>query len=190
MSCIETSASPSGSSSFDRAFEELLELEGGYVNDPQDPGGETKYGISKQSYPDEDIANLTAARAKAIYCRDYWVPLRLDELHPSVAKEVFEVSINTSRPGLRRSMGVKLLQRALNFLGSGVTEDGLIGPETLTAADLWTKNNLEALVKAQNGEQYRYFCRVNAARKRRGDPQPFRFAAGWLRRVAFNEVQS
>ena len=60
------------SSSFDLAIPIVLENEGGYVNDPADPGGETKYGISKRSYPALDIKNLTVEQATAIYLRDFW----------------------------------------------------------------------------------------------------------------------
>ena len=169
--------------SFADAFEEVIGLEGGYVNDPHDPGGETRWGISKRAYPDLDIAGLTQERAKQIYRLDYWYPLRLDEVHPRAAREVFEVAVN-----IGKRPAVKLLQRALNFLGANLTEDGIIGHETITAADFWARRNLPALLKAQNGEQSAYYKRVVAARVRRGDPQPYRFAAGWLRRVDFNEV--
>src|SRR5690606_28008981 len=54
---------------FRRAVEVVLKHEGGYVNNPSDPGGETKYGISKRSYPELDIANLTQEDAIAIYYR-------------------------------------------------------------------------------------------------------------------------
>lgn len=47
-------------------------LDDGYVNDPHDPGGETKYGISKRAYPKEDIKNLTLGRALELYYTDYW----------------------------------------------------------------------------------------------------------------------
>lgn len=57
---------------FDRAFQIVVGEEGGYVNNPKDPGGETKYGISKRAYPNEDIKNLTLDRAKELYKRDYW----------------------------------------------------------------------------------------------------------------------
>jgi lysozyme family protein len=57
---------------FNKAFEDVLGLEGGYVNNPHDPGGETKWGISKKRYPKEDIKNLSVERAKALYKRDYW----------------------------------------------------------------------------------------------------------------------
>jgi hypothetical protein len=57
---------------FERAVAFVLRHEGGYVNDPRDPGGETKYGISKRAYPRLDIKGLTEADAKEIYRRDYW----------------------------------------------------------------------------------------------------------------------
>ena len=65
---------------FDVAFEKLIGHEGGYVNDARDPGGETKYGISKRAYPDEDIAGLTLERAKQIYRRDCWARRIADNL--------------------------------------------------------------------------------------------------------------
>jgi len=58
--------------SFERALAFVLAKEGGYVNDPSDPGGETNYGISKRAYPDLDIKALTLEDAKAIYWTDYW----------------------------------------------------------------------------------------------------------------------
>ena len=52
---------------FERAIDKTLAWEGGYVNDPKDPGGETKYGISKRAHPDVDIKNLSREKACAIY---------------------------------------------------------------------------------------------------------------------------
>jgi lysozyme family protein len=69
---------------WDAAIRTLLEVEGGYVNHPTDPGGETKFGISKRSYPTLDIPHLTRDDAARIYRRDYWdrVPDGLpDDLH-------------------------------------------------------------------------------------------------------------
>ena len=57
---------------FEEAFTRLIGHDGGYVNHPSDPGGETKFGISKRAYPGEDIAGLTLQHAKNIYYRDYW----------------------------------------------------------------------------------------------------------------------
>lgn len=59
-------------SDFRRALDFTLAWEGGYVNDPADPGGETRFGISKRAYPDEDIKGLTLARASELYEHDYW----------------------------------------------------------------------------------------------------------------------
>lgn len=61
--------------SFPAAVSFVIAHEGGYSLDPNDPGGETKFGISKRSHPDEDIANLTEDRAREIYCSEYWVPI-------------------------------------------------------------------------------------------------------------------
>tara|TARA_Y100001951_G_C11296045_1_gene275706 strand:+ start:4160 stop:4333 length:174 start_codon:yes stop_codon:yes gene_type:complete len=52
-------------SNFDASLEHVLLFEGGYVNDPRDPGGETRFGISKRSYPREDIRGMTRERAAA-----------------------------------------------------------------------------------------------------------------------------
>jgi hypothetical protein len=60
---------------FGNAVEFVLRWEGGYVNNPRDPGGETNFGISKRAHPDEDIANMTRERAIEIYRRHYWMPV-------------------------------------------------------------------------------------------------------------------
>ena len=70
---------------FDQAFDRLISNEGGYVNNPADPGGETNWGISKRSYPDVDIANLTREGAKAIYLRDFWQRGQMDQYDPAIA---------------------------------------------------------------------------------------------------------
>jgi hypothetical protein len=68
-------------SDFITAVNDLINnWEGGYVNDPQDPGGETNMGISKRSYPNEDIKNLTRDEAIAIYYRDFWQLYDLDKI--------------------------------------------------------------------------------------------------------------
>lgn len=82
----------------------ILEVEGGYVNDPQDPGGETKYGISKRSYPNLDIAALTQEQAGAIYLRDYWQAAGCDGLPQGLALIHFDAAVNCG------------VHRAMNFL--------------------------------------------------------------------------
>jgi lysozyme family protein len=149
---------------FDAAFEKLLGHEGGYVNNPADPGGETKFGISKRSYPAEDIAGLTIDRAKAIYLRDYWGPAGCDALPDAIRFDVFDTAVNS---GVRTA--VKLLQRAV-----GETEDGVIGPRTLQAVGSMTGPRLAARF---NGARLAYMTDV---------PAWTSFGRGWARRIAAN----
>lgn len=106
---------------FDRSVDIILEHEGGYVNDPKDPGGETKYGISKRAYPDLDIANLTEDQAKEIYRRDYWSTCQCDSLANGLDLLVFDAAVNQGV-----GAAVRMLQAEL-----GVTQDGVFGPKTL-----------------------------------------------------------
>lgn len=108
---------------FDEAFEKLIGHEGGYTAGVGDPGGETKYGISKRSYPGEDIKNLTLDRAKAIYRRDYWGPAGCDAVPDAVRFDLFDMAVNS---GVKTA--VKTLQAVV-----GEIEDGIIGPRTLQA---------------------------------------------------------
>lgn len=110
--------------SFKTAVKIVLDHEGGYVNHPNDPGGETKYGISKRSYPNEDIKNLTIERVKEIYRADYWLPLEAFELGDTLTTLLFDMAVNM---GKRRA--ARCLQDALGVMG-----DGIIGPATIAAA--------------------------------------------------------
>lgn len=87
-----TATTPAQPSIFDQAVAFVLaeKIEGGYVNDPRDPGGETKFGISKRSYPREDIKALTRDRAITIYKRDYWDKPGCDKLPPKLAVALFD----------------------------------------------------------------------------------------------------
>lgn len=81
-------------SSWDVSVGFVLQMEGGYVNDPNDPGGETNYGISKRSYPNLDIKNLTVDQAKEIYYKDFWLPARCDKLSAPLALVVLDAAVN------------------------------------------------------------------------------------------------
>jgi len=72
-----------------------LWLEGGYVNNPNDPGGETKYGISKRAHPNVDIANLTLDEAKEIYLDEYWMPSGCENLPTPLDLCVFDAAVNS-----------------------------------------------------------------------------------------------
>jgi hypothetical protein len=81
-------------SSFDKAVRFVLRAEGGLVEHPADPGGLTKYGISKRTYPTLDIANLTEAEAIDIYYRDYWTAVGCDDLRYPLDIIVFDSAVN------------------------------------------------------------------------------------------------
>lgn len=79
---------------FKKAVKFVLDHEGGYVNNPSDPGGETKYGISKRAYPREDIKNLTESQAVEIYRLDYWNPSGAELLRDDMAVLHFDTAVN------------------------------------------------------------------------------------------------
>jgi lysozyme family protein len=153
---------------FDEAFEKLLGHEGGYVNNRADPGGETKFGISKRAYPMEDIAGLTVDRAKAIYVRDYWGPAGCDAMPDGARLQVFDMAVNS---GVKSA--IKAAQRAC-----GETEDGVLGPLTLQAI--------------QSMPVARFIARFNGARLLRlaEDVNFPAFGRGWTRRVGANLLEA
>ncbi|MDX1352535.1 MAG: glycosyl hydrolase 108 family protein [Thiomicrorhabdus sp.] len=79
---------------FERAFEFILKWEGGYVNDPDDSGGETKFGVSKRAHPHLDIKNLTEDQAKEVYYRDYWMKLEFRNLPDRCKAYAFDTAVN------------------------------------------------------------------------------------------------
>lgn len=81
----------------------VLLVEAGYVNDPRDPGGETKYGISKRAHPEEDIPNLTRDRARAIYREHYWDALNCDALAWPLSLFVFDAAVQHG-PSVARAL--------------------------------------------------------------------------------------
>lgn len=153
---------------FDKAFERLIGHEGGYVNHPTDPGGETKFGISRRSYPSEDIRNLTLERAKALYMRDFWGPAGCDTVPDGVKFDLFDMAVNS---GVRAA--VKTLQMAV-----GETQDGILGPRTLQAV----QSMPEARVVARfNGARLGFMASL---------PTWTTFGRGWARRISENLMQA
>ncbi len=149
---------------FDDAFERLIGHEGGYVDHPTDPGGETKYGISRRSYPGEDIKGMTLARAKTIYKRDFWGPAGCDVVPPGLKFDLFDTAVNS---GVRTA--VKLVQRA-----AGETDDGVLGPRTLAAIQAMDP---ERLVARFNGHRLDFMNDL---------PTWPAFGRGWTQRIAEN----
>ncbi|KAF9899727.1 hypothetical protein EC991_008419 [Linnemannia zychae] len=126
---------------FEKAFEHTVSLEGGYSNHTADRGGATRFGITEavareNGYKDS-METLPLERAKEIYQRCYWNPLRLDEiaqLSQPVALKLFDVGVN-----MGIGAAAKFLQRTLNVLNrqqadyQNVTVDGAIGPGSIAA---------------------------------------------------------
>lgn len=81
-------------SAFETAVTEVLGEEGGYTNNPADPGGETQWGISKRAFPNVDIKNLTREGAIDLYRKSYWQPLVPYGLSPRFMAVAFECAIN------------------------------------------------------------------------------------------------
>lgn len=114
---------------FCKAFDLLIYNEGGFVDNPNDAGGATKYGISQRSYPDVDIANLTLEEAKEIYKRDYWRPSGADRFMTCKAVQVFDAAV---MEGVHTA--VKRAQSVVNQITRhNIAEDGIVGPNTLQA---------------------------------------------------------
>ncbi len=164
-------ASMSPDEKFYYAVERVLADEGGYVNDPADPGGETHWGISKRSYPDLDIRRLRREDAVAIYRRDWWDRWELGRIEDAdVAAKVLNLAVNM---GARQA--VKLLQRALRACGHAVRDDGALGPRTASAANEAPAHCLLAALRSESGGYYRGLIARN--------PTLERFENGWLRRA-------
>jgi len=153
---------------FATAFELLLGHEGGYVDNPSDPGGETKYGISKRSYPDLDIRNLTEGQARGIYYRDYWLPCRCDLMPLALAIVVFDAAVNN---GVGRA--VRWLQTAV-----GVTADGIIGDATKAALG---RAEQAAAIQLFHAQRIHYMAGLQSWGT---------FGLGWSRRLALLPYQA
>jgi lysozyme family protein len=118
------------SEAFDRALSRVLTEEGGLVDDPQDPGGIAKFGISLRAHPElgrAGILGLTPERAAEIYRKYYW-PLEFDELPPTIACEIFDHGVTAGM-----FLAIRLAQRACRAFGVHLTDDGKIGPATVQA---------------------------------------------------------
>jgi len=120
---------------FSEAIIVILDHEGGYIDDKTDPGGETKFGISKRQYPNLDIKGLTVNDAMDIYRKDYWNKAKVVKLPSSLRLIYFDMVVNQGK-----SRAVKILQEAITAKGIKTDIDGGIGPQTIRNAE---KSKLE-----------------------------------------------
>ena len=107
--------------SFEYCFKLIVGEEGGYVNNPKDPGGETKWGISKRAYPYLSIPELTIEHAKEIYHEDYWSKVRGDDLPKPLGLCMFDCAVN-----MGNDAAIRLLQGEV-----GADVDGIFGQQTM-----------------------------------------------------------
>jgi lysozyme family protein len=147
---------------FDQAFERLISNEGGYCNVAGDPGGETKFGISKRSYPRADIKNLSRDQAKQIYKTDFWERGCMDQYDPAISFQVFDAAVNH---GIETA--IRLLQKA-----ASVADDGHIGPVTVAAVKAKSVTDMLMLFIAH---RIRFWTKLSTFDK---------FGRGWANRAA------
>lgn len=171
-------------SDFNRAFEVILEYEGGYSDDKDDRGGKTRFGITEDAARRNgyagDMKELPLETARDIYKREYWDAINLDKiLDYKTALEVFDVAVN---------MGVgtaaRMLQRALNLLNrnekswNDLKVDGIIGEETLRVINNLPDQDYPPLYKLINGLQLIKYIDITTY-----NPTQERFLRGWLKRI-------
>lgn len=120
---------------------EIVAREGGYVNDPDDPGGATKYGVTlgtmrglgldlnRDGRVDaNDVKSLTRAQAELIFIEHYFRKPRLAELPECLQASTFDMYVNAG------ANAVKILQKLLTRMGFPATADGVLGPKSIAAA--------------------------------------------------------
>lgn len=163
---------------FDKSMARLLPIEGGYSDDRRDPGNYTggkvgvgkllgtKYGIAANTYPNEDIRNLTWDRAKFLYKRDFWDKVHADSLPGAVAYNALDGAINS---GGKRS--IQWLQKA-----AGVADDGLWGAFTRAAVAKCDPNDL---LLRYNAYRLDYLTRLSTWPT---------YGKGWARRISHNLI--
>ena len=155
------------SKNFDQAFIDLLGYEGGYTNNPADPGGETNWGITvavaRENGYIGSMKDMDQSVAKTIYAKKYWLGA-FDQLPYPVAFQVFDAAVNSGA-----GQAVRWLQRSV-----GVADDGKLGPITLAA----TKSvDPLKLVLLFNAERLMFMTNLSTWGS---------FGKGWSRRVATN----
>ncbi|WP_127111820.1 holin-associated N-acetylmuramidase [Shimia sediminis] len=172
--------------------EAIVAREGGYVNDPDDPGGATNHGVTihtmrrlgldldKNGKVDaRDVKRLSRAQAIEIYLKHYFEAPRIGQLPQSLQASVFDMYVNAG------GNAVKILQRLLGDMGHAVDVDGVIGPKTVEACWLAAQAAPEHLGDAYGIARRNYYFRLadrrpasrKYARSRRGGK------GGWITRA-------
>jgi len=168
---------------FSRVFEDIKKHEGGYTNDKNDLGGETKFGISKRQYPNLDIAKLTEEQAKTIYYYDYWLKYRVDKLAKAsfqVASKYFDFLVNAGEKNAK-----PVLIKSINELGYDIVNHNDMNEDILLAVkEIVMTGKKEAFINNFIKNQKNYY--ITIANKR---PRNRKFLNGWLRRAEYRGVK-
>jgi len=154
---------------FNECLEIILHHEGGYVNHPKDPGGETNLGVTKRVYEEhggtKDMKDLTVEDVAPIYEKSYWKRVKGDELPSGLDLCVFDFGVNA---GTGRA--AKYLQNLV-----GATADGAIGPGTLGKVVAYVEEHgLENTIKSYQSARQGYYEKLKTFET---------FGRGWTRRV-------
>jgi lysozyme family protein len=159
---------------FDLVLSETLKHEGGWSNNPKDPGGATMKGITiatyRQYYPNatkEQLRNISDADVKMIYRKGYWDKVKADELPSGLDLVIFDAAVNSGP-----SRSIKWLQEAL-----GVTVDGKIGPATIAKAKT---SDVEATIRKALALRLAFMKRAKDAK---GNLLWDTFKNGWTARI-------
>jgi lysozyme family protein len=150
------------------AFETGGDKSGAYHLDPNDKGGETKWGISKRAHPSENIKALTYSDALRIYQSQYWNYLYDFINDDKLAFKLYDMGVVS---GTKRA--VTILQSTIRDMGLTVAVDGGFGPLTATAISLLDK---EKLYNEYINNYSKFFKRISIFKNKR-------FLSGWLRRL-------
>lgn len=154
--------------SFQQIFDRLIGHEGGYVNDLQDPGGETNWGVTKRTAQANgytgNMKTMTRQQAYEIYRRAFWLRYNCEQMPDAVAYQFFDAAVNHGFGNASR-----MLQRAV-----GVLDDGIIGKYSLEAIN---RNPISDTLMVLNGERLNFYTRLKNFD---------RFGKGWVNRVAQN----
>ena len=157
------------SNKFSEALEVILHHEGGYVNHPKDPGGETNLGVTKRVYEDfggtKDMKELTKEDVEPIYKKNYWDRVKGDDLPEGLDLCIFDFAVNAG-PG----RAAKFIQRLVN-----TTVDGGIGPNTLKCInDHVEQYGVSTTIDQYQSERHNYYQSLSTFET---------FGRGWTRRV-------
>ena len=169
--------------SLELALKFTLQFEGGYVNDPDDPGGKTNYGITEATFnlakkeglvKSRSVEELTKEEAEKIYEEMYFKPLRCHEMPSWVAVMVFDTAVNQ---GL--AVAGRLLQKALRDVGFNVVVDGQVGNKTIETVKKLEGSGREEqfIVWFSTYRALRYLEVITKNHKL------VKFAKGWYRRT-------